>query len=123
MIRFGHKRWDREAIARARDSQAQALTEAGVPVREDLDQRKEWAITCTYPGHEFDWRAVPRRGYKTYRVICRATGSQVMAGTPKTIMAAARAKMPEVRRAPKQELQQYSARDEADAARAHKETA
>ena len=120
MLRFGHKRWDREAIARARDSQAQALTEAGVPVREDPDQRTAWPVVCDFHGVRIRWTATRRRGYITYRVTDDETGELVMVGTPKAIYAEVASRMPEVRRAPKQAPQQYSARDEADAAAAHK---
>lgn len=42
------------------------------------------------------WRCEPRRGYISYRVIDMATGLRVLCAPPKSILAAAQARMPRV---------------------------
>ncbi len=119
MLRFGRKKQQRDprVMARARDATAAALTAAGVEPREDPDQRTVWRLTCDLTDCKIAWTCTPRRGYVTYRVT-DASGELVMQGTPKTIAAAFQRLMPEVRRAPRKDMQHYSARDEADAAAA-----
>ena len=72
------------------------------------------------PGCVLVWTCTPRRGYVTYRVTDER-GRLVMQGTPKTIAGAFKGLLPEVRRPPRKDPQQYSARDEDDAVAAQAE--
>lgn len=73
------------------ERKAQAQRDAGIPDRE-TDQRSTWWLDLRPVGGPW-WRCEPRIGYVSYRVYVETTGERVMCGPPKTILAAAAAKL------------------------------
>lgn len=77
----------------AAERRAAALTEAGVPVRGETDNRVAWRIIVDYPGVSICWTCKPRNGRLGY-VVRDESGSVVMRGTPKGVATELRSRLP-----------------------------